>query len=218
MPPKATSERAPKCSPPPVAQQVAAVFSIDVSFRQARRLLPALPQKTPVRLLAPVFDLVASRQCSGWALPFSLPLGRSVPALLLKPAAARVQVQCLALGPLRQFSRLIRPFSFSICEFESSRRSEIDPEDSPKSPPVLASAAHRRSKHQCTQRRRSRCGQAWRKCPPHVSNVNSRGTMKCWGARAPRPLCHAPRGTLLGSLFGGAPKRAGGAPALPRAA
>ena len=37
------------------------------------------------------------------------------------------------------------------------------------------------------------------------------------GARAPRPLCHAPRGTPAVSteLFGGAPKRAGGAPALP---
>src|SRR6476659_3463339 len=153
VPPKATSERAPKCSPPPVAQQVAAVFSIDVSFRQARRVLPALPQDASVRLLTPVFDLVASRQCSGRALPFSLPLGRPVPALLLKPAAARVQVQCLASVPLRQFSRLIRPFSFSVCEFESSRRSEIDPEDSTKSPPVLASGAHRRSKQQCTQRR-----------------------------------------------------------------
>jgi hypothetical protein len=36
------------------------------------------------------------------------------------------------------------------------------------------------------------------------------------GARAPCPLCHAPRGTLSarGELFGEAPKRAGWAPAL----
>jgi hypothetical protein len=39
--------------------------------------------------------------------------------------------------------------------------------------------------------------------------------MKCWGARASRPLCHAPRGTLLGVFSAGRPKRAGGAPALP---
>ena len=35
------------------------------------------------------------------------------------------------------------------------------------------------------------------------------------GARAPRPLCHAPRGTLRG-FSAGAPKSAGEAPALPR--
>ena len=88
---------------------------------------------------SPVFDLVASRQCSGWALPFSLPLGRSVLALLPQPAAARVQVQCLASEPLPTSLRSwLQPFSSSVCEFESSRRSEIDPEDSPKSPPVLA--------------------------------------------------------------------------------
>ena len=40
--------------------------------------------------------------------------------------------------------------------------------------------------------------------------------MNCWGARAPRPLCLAPRGTFW-KLFGGAPKRAGGrrAPRVP---
>ena len=92
-----TSELAPKCSRAAVPQQVAAVFSIDVSFWQARRLLPALPQKRAV-LSAPVFDLVASRQCSGWAYLF-LPLGPSVSALLPEPASARVQVQCLALEP-----------------------------------------------------------------------------------------------------------------------
>src|SRR5438046_229482 len=43
----------------------------------------------------------------------------------------------------------------------------------------------------------------------------------CWGARAPRPLCHASRGTLLGIFSAGAPKVragpavAGGAPTLP---
>ena len=110
-----------------------------------------------------------------------------------------VQVQCLASGPLRQFSRLIRPSSFSACEFESSRRSEIDPEDSPKSPPVLASGAHRRSKYQCTQRRRSRCGQTWRKCPPHVSNVNSPRfvTQPSWVSRRRAPC---PHGQARGSL------------------
>src|SRR3954471_13854679 len=40
--------------------------------------------------------------------------------------------------------------------------------------------------------------------------------MNCQGARAPRPLCRAPRGTLSGSFSAGAPKRAGGALALPR--
>ena len=218
MPPKATSERAPKCSPPPVAQQVAAVFSIDVSFRQARRLLPALPQDAPVRLLTPVFDLVASRQCSGRALPFSLPLGRSVSALLLKPAAARVQVQCLALEPSPRFAKLVQPSSFSVCEFESSRRSEIDPEDSPKSPPVLASGAHRRSKHPCTQRKRSRCGQTWRKCPPHASNVNSRVHDEMLGSAGASPAVSRASRDTFGSLFGGGAEKGGrGAPRSPRA-
>ena len=153
MPPKATPERAPKCSPPPVAQQVAAVFSVEVSFRQARRLLPALPQEPPVRSELPVFDLVALRQGFRWARPFSLPLARSELALLPQPASGREWVQRLASVPLRQFVKLFQPFSFSACEFESSRRSEIDPEDSPKWPPALDSNAYPRSKHQCTQPR-----------------------------------------------------------------
>ena len=36
--------------------------------------------------------------------------------------------------------------------------------------------------------------------------------MNCWGARAPRPLCHAPRGTLLGVFSAGAPKGRAGRP------
>jgi len=157
----------------PIAQQVAAVFSLEVSFREARRLLPALPQELLVRWELPVFDLVALRQCSGWAPPFSLPPGRSVSALLVQPAAsARVQVRCFASVPLPRFAKLAQPSSsFSASEFESSRPSEIDPEDSPKSPPGLDSSAHWRSKHQCTQQRRLRCGQAWRKCPPRLGNV-----------------------------------------------
>ena len=39
--------------------------------------------------------------------------------------------------------------------------------------------------------------------------------MSNWGARAPGPLCRAPRGTLLGSFSARAPKRAGEASALP---
>ena len=154
MPLKATPERAPKFSPPPVPQKVAAVFLVEVSFRQARRLLPALPSEAPVRSESPVFDLEALRRCSGWARPFSLPSGRSVLALLARPTAcAPAQVPCLASAPLPEFAMLLPPFSFSASEFESSRRSEIDQEDLPKSPPELDSSAHRRSKHQCTQRR-----------------------------------------------------------------
>src|SRR5213075_1282512 len=126
------------------------VFSADVSFRQARRLLPALPQEPPVRAGSPV-DLVASRQCSDWVRAFSLPPGEFVLALFPQPMSARVQVQCFASAPLRPFA-LIRLFSFSVCEFESSRRSEIDPADSPKSPPELDSSAHRRSKYSRTTR------------------------------------------------------------------
>ena len=154
MPLKATSERAPKCLPHPVAQQVAAAFSLEASFLLARRLLATLPREAPVQWESPVFDLAASRRCSGWAPPFSLPPGRSVLALLPQPAAyAPAQVQCLASALLPEFAMLLPPFSFSPSGFESSRRSEIDPEDSPKSPPELDSSAHRRSKHQCTQRR-----------------------------------------------------------------
>src|SRR4029077_1077974 len=174
VPLKATSERAPKCSPPPVAQQVAGVFSVDVSFRQARRLLPALPKEADVRSESPVFDLVALRHGFRWAWPFSLQLARSVLALLLEPASARVQVRCFASAPLRQFASSVQSSSFSVSEFESSRRSEIGPEDSLKSPPVLAPGAHQRSKHLCTQRRLSRCRQTWRKCPHRLRNVKSR--------------------------------------------
>src|ERR1043166_5224788 len=39
--------------------------------------------------------------------------------------------------------------------------------------------------------------------------------VECWGARAPRPLCHAPRGTRTWSCSARAPNRAGEAPALP---
>src|SRR4029077_8054663 len=119
------------------------------------------------------FDLVALRQGFRWARPFSLQLARSVLALLLEPASARVQVRCFASAPLRQFASSIQFSSFSACEFESSRRSEIGPEDSLKSPPVLAPGARWRSKHQCTQRKLSRCGQAWRKCPLRLRNVKS---------------------------------------------
>jgi hypothetical protein len=154
VPLKATSERAPKCSPPLFAQQVAAAFSFEVSFLLARRLLATLPREAPVRSESSLFDLVASRQCSGWAPPFSLPPGRSVLALLPQPAAcAPAQVQCLASALFPEFAMLLPPFSFSPSGLESSRRSEIDPEDSPKSPPVLDSSAHRRSKHHCTERR-----------------------------------------------------------------
>ena len=42
--------------------------------------------------------------------------------------------------------------------------------------------------------------------------------MNCWGARAPRPLCHTPRGTLFAKLFGGGAERGGrGRPRSPRA-
>jgi len=138
----------------PVAQQVAAVFSVEVSFREGRRLLPALPQEPLVRWESPVFDLVALRQCSRWARPFSFLL-RPLSAVLLEPepASAREQARRLASAPLRQLASSVQSSSFSVSEFESSRLSEIDPEDSPKSPPVLAPGAHRRSKHQCTQRR-----------------------------------------------------------------
>jgi hypothetical protein len=64
-----------------------------------------------------------------------------------------VQVRCFASASLPRFAKLAQPFSFSTSGFESSRRSEIHPEDSPKSPPELDSSAHRRSKYQCTQRR-----------------------------------------------------------------
>ena len=154
MLPKATSERAPKYWSLPFAQEAAAVFWVDVFFGEARRLLPALPQEAPVRSESLVFDLVALRQCSGWARPFSLPSGRSVLDLLAQPTAgAPAQVPCLASAPLPEFAMLLPPFSFSASGFESSRRSEIDQEDLPKSPPELDSSAHRRSKHQCTQRR-----------------------------------------------------------------
>ena len=55
------------------SQQAAVVFSVEVSFPRARRLLPALPQEMPVLSEPPIFDSVASRQCCGWAPPFSLP-------------------------------------------------------------------------------------------------------------------------------------------------
>src|SRR6266403_2626187 len=44
----------------------------------------------------------------------------------------------------------------------------------------------------------------------------SSGSQILGGARAPRPQCHAPRGTLSG-FSAGAPKRAGGEPARPPA-
>ena len=164
MPLKATSEQAPKCSPPLFAQQVAAAFSFEVSFLLARRLLATLPREAPVRSESSLFDLVASRQCSGWAPSFSLPPGRSVLALLPQPAAcAPAQVQCLASALLPEFAMLLPTFSFSPSGLESSRRSEIDPEDSPKSPPELDSSAHQRSKHQCTQRREPlRANASWK--------------------------------------------------------
>src|SRR3954471_15455721 len=159
--------------------------------------------------MAPVFDLAALTPCFDWTRRFSLPEARFVRPALVKPAAARALERCLPSRLSRQFSRLIRSFSFSICEFESSRRSEIDPEDSPKSPPALRSGAHRRSKYPCKARRRSRHGQAWRKCPPHVTNVNSGLRDELPGsAGASAAVSRASRNT-----FG---KRAGGAPALPR--
>jgi hypothetical protein len=161
VPPKATPKRALKCSLPPVAQQVRVVFSVEFSFRQAPLLLLALPQKAPVQWESPAFELVASRQRSDWTPSFSLLQGRSALALLARPAAcAPAQVQCLASRRLPEFAMLLPPFSFSPSGFESSRRSEIDPEDSPKSPPELDSSAHRRSKHQCTQRREPLCANA----------------------------------------------------------
>ena len=153
MPPRATSERVPKCSPPPIAQRIAAVFSVGISFRQARRLLPALPQQVPVRSEPPLFDLVVLRQGSGWARPFSLQSERCVLALLLQPASARLPVQCFASARLRQFASLIQLFSSSsTSELESSRQSEIDPGDLPRSLPDCALHAFRPARHWCTQK------------------------------------------------------------------
>jgi hypothetical protein len=201
-PPKATSKRASKRSPLQFAQRVAAVFSVEISFLAARQLLLALPEEAPVRSDSPAFDLVAARQCSGWAPPFSLLPRGSAEALLQQPAFARVQAQCLASRRLRQFVSSVQlSSSFSASEFESSRRSEIDLEDLPKSPPVLASGSHRPSKHQCTQRRRSGCGQAWQNVRS-VSGTSTYGfAMKCWGARAPRlPFLAPPREKLSQSV------------------
>src|SRR5205823_5911360 len=88
----------------------------------------------------------------GRARPFSLRL-QSVLATLPLEGFASARVQCPASAPFQQFASSVQLFSFSASGFESSRRSEIDPEDSPKSLPELDSSAHRRSKHQCTQRR-----------------------------------------------------------------
>src|SRR5262249_33272284 len=130
-------------------------FLDDVSFRQAR-LSPIPPQDASVRSESPVFDLVASRQCSGWAQSFSLPSGRSVFALLLRPASAPVEVQCFASAPLREFAMAIRLFSSLAWEPESFPASEIDPEDSPKPRPERDSGAYGPRQRQCTQQRESR--------------------------------------------------------------
>src|SRR5262249_36197109 len=132
------------------AQRVAVVFSVEVSFPKARQLLPALPQEMPVLSEPPAFDLVSSRRRSGWARAFSLP-GRRCLAFLPQSASARVPAQRLPSAQWRQLMNSIQFSSFSVSGFESSRRSEIDPEDSPKSPPVLASSAHRRTKRPHTQ-------------------------------------------------------------------
>src|SRR3954471_20816028 len=155
--------------------------------------------------MASVFDLAALRPCFDWARPFSLPEERFVRPALVKPAAARALGRYL---PSR-LSRLIRSFCFSICEFESSRRSEIDPEDSPKSPPALRSGAHRRSKYPCKAGRRSRHGQALRKCPPHVTNVNSglRDELPASAGASPA-VSRASRNTF-GKLFGGGAEKGG---------
>jgi len=42
-----------------------------------------------------------------------------------------------------------------------------------------------------------------------IKTGNGEARMMYQGARAPRPLCHAPRGTLIGRFSAGAPKRAG---------
>jgi hypothetical protein len=136
-----------KRSVPLVAQQVPSVFSVESSFPKAQRLLPVLPEKAPLQSKLPFSDLVASRQRYGWVRSFSPPPGRCALALLRQPASAPVQAQCLGSAPLRLFANSI-PFScFSAYEFESSRRSEIDREGSPKSPPEIDSGANRRSKH-----------------------------------------------------------------------
>ena len=164
--------------------------------------------------------MVALRQGPRWARPFSLPAGRSVLAILPQPASGRVQVQYLASAPLRQFANSVQSSSFSVSEFESSRRSEIGPEDSLKSPPVLAPGAHWRSKHQCTQRKLSRCGQAWRKCPLRLRNVNLRVRDELLGSAGASPaVSRASRDTLCEAFRRGRRKRAGvGARAPPRAA
>src|SRR5262249_16304348 len=111
----------------------------------------ALALEIPVLPEPAIFDLVASRQRCGWAPPFSPPPARCVQAFLPQSASAQVQARRLAWAQLREFASQIQPFSFSASGFESFRRSEIDPEDSRKSPPVLASGAHRRTKRQYIQ-------------------------------------------------------------------
>src|SRR5205823_4233476 len=48
-----------------------------------------------------------------------------------------------------------------------------------------------------------------------IKTGNGEARMTYRGARAPRPLFHAPRGTLNGAVSAGAPKKAGETPALP---
>src|SRR5262249_1698717 len=138
-------------SQPRFAQQGEAAFSFEVLFLRARPLSPTLPREAPFRLQAPLFRLAEQTRYSGWVRPFS-PRLQFVLATPPAHGSAQAHVRCFALAQLRYLKRLIRPFSFSTSEFDSSPRSEIDPEDLPKPPPELAPVAYRSTQRQCTQR------------------------------------------------------------------
>ncbi len=116
--------------------------------------------------------------------------------------------------PLPAFADLVRLFSFSIWRAKSFARSEIDPEDVPKSPPEPAPRAHRRTLYQPTPQRELRV-HASENFRPIAGRSNERLDDEIPESADALPAVSRASGDIFGKLFGGAPKRAGGAPALP---
>ena len=111
-----------------------------------------LPEKLVARSDATAASLLMpSLQEPELARSFAQRKAQSAAAIPPHPATGRARVPCFDLAPLPDLASL--PFSFSTSEFESFHRSEIDPEDSPKSPPEPTQAVHRLTQRQSTQRR-----------------------------------------------------------------
>jgi hypothetical protein len=135
------------------------------------QLARVVPEERAILSDAPTLNWMSSTQRPGWAWFLSLRSSEQA-AVLPQGASARAEAACFDLAPLPAFASLVRLFSFSILKAKSSRRSEIDLEDVPKSLPALGPFAHRLTQHQRTPWRESLRVRAWEKFPPHGRKVN----------------------------------------------